>query len=189
MRVGASPETEARRAAITLATLAVELLKIRVELPEAGQYRQPRIVSPSDLPRERLHQRSLVMENSGAGVRQLTFVLPVVVGAKEQLPVPAFRDMNAEQNVGLGAAPITAINSIENHHCRVMPPWGAKAPEPHPSTMAEAPRRNLGPIHGRNPVSSGRSRESTGDTRLHARHEDGAAELLPAALDEGYGVT
>lgn len=97
-------------------------------MARGGRYRQPRIVSLSDLPLERLHQRSLVMENSRAGIRELTFVLPVVVGAKEQVPVPAFRDMNAEQNVGLGAAPITAINSIENHHCRVMPPWGAKAP-------------------------------------------------------------
>ena len=35
----------------------------------------------------------------------------------------------------------------------------------------------------------GRSRESTSDTRRHARHEDAVAELLPAALDEGYGVT
>ena len=85
------------------------------------------------------------MENSGAGIRELTFVLPVVVAAKEQFPVPAIRDMNAEHNVGLGAAPITAIISIENHHCHVMPPWGAKAPEPHSSTMAGVPRRNLGP--------------------------------------------
>ena len=69
------------------------------------------------------------MENLRAGIRELTFVLPVVVAAKQQFPVPAIRDMNAEHNVGLGAAPITAINSIENHHGYVMPPWGAKAPD------------------------------------------------------------
>jgi hypothetical protein len=65
---------------------------------------------------------SLVDQNSHPGMHELTFVLSVVVGAKEQLAVPAPWDENAEQNVGLGAAPIAVISRCENHRCHVMPP-------------------------------------------------------------------
>lgn len=71
----------------------------------------------------RLQLTSLVEQNPHPGVHELTLVLSVVVGAKEQIALPALSDENAEQNVSLGAAPIAAICRRENHRCHVMPPW------------------------------------------------------------------
>jgi hypothetical protein len=62
-------------------------------------------------------------------MHELTFVLPVVVCAQEQFAVPAIGDENAEQDVGLGAAPIAAINRRKNYRFHVMPPCEANAPD------------------------------------------------------------
>jgi len=70
----------------------------------------------------RLYLTSLVEQDSHPGMHEMTFVLPVVVGAQEQFAVPAIRDENAEQHVGLGAAPIAAISRRKNDRCHVMPP-------------------------------------------------------------------
>jgi hypothetical protein len=70
----------------------------------------------------RLYLTSLIEQNPHPGTHELTFVHPEVVGAQEQLQVPAIRNEDAQQQVGLCATPIAAICRRENHGCHLMPP-------------------------------------------------------------------
>jgi hypothetical protein len=58
----------------------------------------------------RLQLTSLIEQDPHPGTHELTFVYPVVVGAQEQFQVPAIRNEDAQQHIGLGAAAIAAID-------------------------------------------------------------------------------
>jgi hypothetical protein len=53
--------------------------------------------------------KSLVEQELRPGEQELAFVLLVVVGAEQQLVVPATRDEHTDQHVGSDAASIAAI--------------------------------------------------------------------------------
>jgi hypothetical protein len=70
-----------------------------------------------------LQLTSLVEQDSCPGVRELGFVLSVVVSAELQFVVTVIRDEHADEHVGAGAASIAAIGRCENERFHVTPPW------------------------------------------------------------------
>lgn len=64
-----------------------------------------------------LQLTSLVDHDSRPGDQELAFVQPVVVGAEQQLVVPAIRDEDTDQHVGSDAAPIAPIGSCKSDCC------------------------------------------------------------------------